>query len=60
MGKWLAERLALSRMYKKFFRKMFPVHHAFFLGEITMFSFVILVLTGIFLSINFEPSIRMV
>ncbi len=60
MGKWLDERLALSRLYKKFFRKMFPVHHSFFLGEITMFSFVILVLTGIFLSINFEPSIRMV
>ncbi len=60
MGKWLDERLALSRMYKKFFRKMFPVHHSFFLGEITLFSFVILVLTGIFLSINFEPSIRMV
>jgi cytochrome b-561 len=60
MGKWLDERLALSRLYKKFFRKMFPVHHSFFLGEITLFSFVILVLTGVFLSINFEPSIRMV
>ncbi len=60
MGKWLDERLALSRLYKKFFRKMFPVHHSFFLGEITLFSFVILVLTGIFLSINFEPSIRLV
>lgn len=60
MGKWLDERLALSRLYKKFLRKTFPVHHSFFLGEITLFSFVILVLTGIFLSINFEPSIRLV
>ncbi len=60
MGKWLDERLALSRLYKKYFRKMFPVHHSFFLGEITLFSFVILVLTGVFLSINFEPSIRLV
>lgn len=60
MFSWLDERLALSRMYKKFFRKMFPVHHSFFLGEITLFSFLTLVLTGVFLSINFEPSIRMV
>ncbi len=60
MFSWLDERLALSRMYKKFFRKMFPVHHSFFLGEITIFSFLTLVLTGVFLSINFEPSIRMV
>jgi len=60
MGNWLDERLALSRLYKKFFRKMFPVHHSFFLGEITLFSFVVLVLTGVFLSINFEPSIRLV
>lgn len=60
MLKWLDDRLALNRLYKKYFRKVFPVHHSFFLGEITIFSFIVLVLTGVFLSINFEPSIRMV
>ncbi|HKI57597.1 MAG TPA: cytochrome bc complex cytochrome b subunit [Trueperaceae bacterium] len=60
MLRWFDERLALKRFYNKFLRKAFPVHHSFFLGEITLFAFVTLVLTGIFLSINFEPSIRMV
>ena len=58
--KWLDERLDLERLNKKFMRKAFPVHHSFFLGEIALFSFVILVLTGIFLTLNFEPSTRMV
>ena len=60
MVKWLDERLALSRFYDKFLRKAFPVHHSFFLGEMTLFAFATLVVTGIFLSINFEPSIRLV
>ncbi|MCV4600856.1 hypothetical protein OFC63_33040, partial [Escherichia coli] len=34
------------------------VHHSFFLGEITLFAFVVLVLTGIFLTLNYEPSTR--
>jgi len=58
--KWLDERLELDRLNKKFMRKAFPVHHSFFLGEIALFSFVILVLTGLFLTFNFEPSTRMV
>ncbi len=60
MIKWLDERLFLGRFYNKFLRKAFPVHHSFFLGEITLFAFVTLLATGVFLSINFEPSIRLV
>jgi len=60
MLRWLDERLYLRRFYDKFLRKAFPVHHSFFLGEITLFAFMTLVLTGIFLSINFEPSIRII
>lgn len=58
MYKWLDERLDLQSLYKKIFRKAFPVHHSFFLGEITLFAFVVLILTGIFLTLNYEPSIR--
>ncbi|HGY09848.1 MAG TPA: cytochrome bc complex cytochrome b subunit [Oceanithermus profundus] len=60
MYRWLDERLSLSRLNKKYMRKAFPVHHSFFLGEITMFSFITLVLTGVFLTFNYEPSIRLV
>jgi len=60
MYKWLDERLELSKLQKKVFRKAFPVHHSYFLGEITLFSFVVLVLTGIFLTLNYEPSTALV
>ena len=60
MYRWLDERLSLSRLNKKFLRKAFPVHHSFFLGEITLFAFITLVLTGIFLTFNYEPSTRLI
>jgi cytochrome b-561 len=60
MYKWLDERLDLSGLNRKFLRKAFPVHHSFFLGEITMFAFILLILSGIFLTLNYEPSTRMV
>ena len=60
MNQWLDDRLHLSRLNDKFLRKAFPVHHSFFLGEITLFSLVILILTGILLALSFEPSNAMV
>lgn len=59
MYQWLDDRLSIGKLYNKAFRKAFPVHHSFFLGEITLFAFVTLVLTGIFLTLNYEPSTRM-
>lgn len=56
MNQWLDERLHLSRLNDKFLRKAFPVHHSFFLGEITLFALVILIITGIILALSFEPS----
>lgn len=56
MNQWLDERLHLSRLNDKFLRKAFPVHHSFFLGEITLFSLIILIITGIILALSFEPS----
>jgi cytochrome b-561 len=58
MYQWLDDRLSIGRLYEKAFRKAFPVHHSFFLGEITLFAFVTLVFTGIFLTLNYEPSTR--
>ncbi|MFD1507684.1 cytochrome bc complex cytochrome b subunit [Georgenia yuyongxinii] len=37
-------------------RKIFPEHWSFLLGEIALWSFVTLVITGIFLTMFFEPS----
>jgi ubiquinol-cytochrome c reductase cytochrome b subunit len=38
--------------------KVFPDHWSFMFGEIAMYAFLVLVLTGIFLSMFFDPSIK--
>ena len=53
---WLNERLGLSAFNRKYGRKAFPVHSTFFLGEMALFAFVILVLTGIYLGFIYLPS----
>ena len=60
MNQWLDERLHISRLNDKFLRKAFPVHHSFFLGEITLFSLIVLILTGILLAFSYEPSGQLV
>src|SRR6478609_4605199 len=53
---WADERLGLASLLKKNLRKVFPDHFSFLLGEIALYSFIILILTGIFLTIWFKPS----
>ena len=54
--RWLDERVGLAGMAKKQLRKVFPDHWSFMLGEIALWSFVILLLTGVFLTFWFKPS----
>jgi quinol-cytochrome oxidoreductase complex cytochrome b subunit len=37
--------------------KIFPDHWSFILGEVAMYSFVVLLVTGVFLSLYYVPSI---
>ena len=53
---WADERLGLASLLKKNLRKVFPDHWSFLLGEIALYSFIILLLTGVFLTIWFKPS----
>src|SRR3954453_17714982 len=53
---WLDDRMGLAGLAKKQLRKVFPDHWSFLLGEIALWSFVILLLTGVFLSLWFNPS----
>jgi ubiquinol-cytochrome c reductase cytochrome b subunit len=55
-GKWLDDRLGLGALGKKQLRKVFPDHWSFMLGEIALWSFVVLLLTGVFLTFWFKPS----
>jgi ubiquinol-cytochrome c reductase cytochrome b subunit len=53
---WADERLGIASMAKKNLRKVFPDHWSFMLGEIALWSFVVLLLTGVFLTLWFNPS----
>src|SRR5215207_5969718 len=53
---WADERLGLATVVRKNLRKVFPDHWSFMLGEIALWSFVVLLLTGVFLTLWFTPS----
>src|SRR4051812_45485891 len=36
--------------------KVFPTHWSFLLGEIALYSFVVLLITGVYLTLFFDPS----
>ena len=50
------ERAPISSLAKANLRKIFPDHWSFMLGEIALYSFLILLLTGVYLTIWFKPS----
>ncbi len=56
VANWADERLGLASLGKKNLRKVFPDHWSFMLGEIALWSFVVLLLSGVFLTLWFVPS----
>ncbi|MER6304741.1 cytochrome bc complex cytochrome b subunit [Streptomyces sp. NPDC001657] len=52
----LDRRAPVSELAKELLRKAFPDHWSFLLGEIALYSLVVLVLTGSYLTLYFEPS----
>jgi ubiquinol-cytochrome c reductase cytochrome b subunit len=50
------ERLGAARPLRKALRYVFPEHWSFLLGEMALYAFVVLVATGVFLALFFEPS----
>jgi ubiquinol-cytochrome c reductase cytochrome b subunit len=53
---WLDDRIGVAKLGRPFLRKVFPDHWSFLLGEIALYSFIVLILSGIFLTIWFKPS----
>ena len=52
---YLDERIGIIGGSKKLIRKVFPDHWSFLLGEIALFSFILLLLSGTFLTLWFRP-----
>ncbi|MDW5329656.1 ubiquinol-cytochrome c reductase cytochrome b subunit [Plantactinospora sp. KLBMP9567] len=56
LARTVDDRLRTAPVLRKALAKVFPDHWSFMLGEIALYSFVVLVLTGVFLTLFFEPS----
>jgi ubiquinol-cytochrome c reductase cytochrome b subunit len=56
--RYLDERAGAAPLLRRGLRYVFPDHWSFLLGEIALYSFVVLVLTGIYLTLFFEPSLK--
>jgi hypothetical protein len=60
ISNYLDERTSVSGAVKEFGRKIFPDHWSFLLGEVALYSFVIILLSGSFLTFFFQASMAIV
>jgi ubiquinol-cytochrome c reductase cytochrome b subunit len=54
---WVDERLGAGRLVRRAMRYVFPEHWSFLLGEVALYAFVFLVVSGAFLALFFSPDI---
>lgn len=55
-GDAIDSRYHPSAAVRRQLNKVFPTHWSFLLGEIALYSFIILLLTGVWLTLFFDPS----
>jgi len=53
---WVDDRFGSSRWLRSAMDKIFPDHWSFMVGEIAMYCFVILIITGVYLALFYVPS----
>lgn len=52
------DRFQAATPLRGLLNKVFPDHWSFLLGEIALFSFIVLLLSGVFLTLFFDPSMK--
>jgi ubiquinol-cytochrome c reductase cytochrome b subunit len=57
-AKGVDERIQVATPLRGLLNKVFPDHWSFLLGEIALFSFIVLLLSGVFLTLFFDPSMK--
>ncbi|MDY3127844.1 MAG: cytochrome bc complex cytochrome b subunit [Corynebacterium sp.] len=60
LGNNMDERYTAAGPLRTQINKVFPTHWSFMLGEMALYSFIILLLTGVYLALFFDPSITKV
>ncbi|MBK4347090.1 cytochrome bc1 complex cytochrome b subunit [Lacisediminihabitans changchengi] len=53
---YIDERTSISGLVREVGRKIFPDHWSFMLGEVALYSFIVILLSGTFLTFFFQPS----
>src|SRR5579875_1710016 len=56
--RYVDDRLGSAGFLRRSMNKVFPDHWSFMLGEIALYSFVVLLLTGVYLTLFFHASTR--
>src|SRR3954464_8331885 len=54
---WLDRGAGASPLLRKTLRYAFPDHWSFLLGEVALYAFLVLIGTGVYLTLFFEPSL---
>jgi ubiquinol-cytochrome c reductase cytochrome b subunit len=57
-AKWADDRYHLAAGMRRQLNKVFPSHWSFLLGEIALYSFIVLLLSGTYLALFFDPSMQ--
>ena len=55
-GDAIDSRYHPSAAVRRQLNKVFPTHWSFLLGEVALYSFIVLLLTGVYLTLFFDPS----
>ncbi|MGI5134024.1 MULTISPECIES: cytochrome bc1 complex cytochrome b subunit [unclassified Streptomyces] len=58
IAEWVDGRLGGYSSVREKARRAFPDHWSFMLGEICLYSFIVIVVTGVYLSLYFHPSMN--
>lgn len=53
---WADDRYHLAGGMRRQINKVFPTHWSFLLGEMALYSFIILIVSGVYLTLFFDPS----
>ena len=53
---WIDDRTGAAKGVGYLMKKVFPDHWSFMLGEIAMYSMIVCMLTGVFLTLWFDPT----
>lgn len=56
LARWFDDRLGVAKISRGALQKIFPNHWSFLLGEIALYSFVVLLVTGVFLTFFYDAS----